>query len=266
MNVLEARVALRPRSMSDVLDLAGPFCMVNRRLLAPLAALVTFIGGLLGLLCRRWLGWSWGPVWLAQAAYLVVANGVFTQAAGELMFRAPGDIRAFEILGRFARRFFAFLLAKVVHLLVLGACACVFVPLPIFAARLFFVSEVVLLESGFPLASLARSSRLVLYRSLPCLGLALASVCAPILCAIAADLIGDTMVNMVFQMGRPFGSLWSDGGSAYAVVGALLSAPLVASAGLLGYIDLRTRKEGWDIQLRLASLANIEAENRRAVS
>lgn len=266
MNLLEARVALRPRSMSDVLDLAGPFCTVNRRLMAPLAVLVTVVGGLLSLICRRWLGWSWGPVWLVLAAYLVVANGVFTQAAGELMFHAAEDVRARVILGRFARRFLAFLLAKVAHFLVLGACACLFVPLPIFAARLFFVSEVVLLESGSAFASLARSSRLVLYRSLPCLGLALASVCAPILCAIAADLIGDTLVSMVFQMGRPFGSLWSDGGSAYAVVGALLSAPLVASAGLLGYIDLRTRKEGWDIQLRLASLASAETEQRRAVS
>jgi hypothetical protein len=52
--------------------------------------------------------------------------------------------------------------------------------------------------------------------------------------------------------------LWSDGGSAYAVAGALLSAPFVASASFLGYIDLRTRKEGWDIQLRLAALADSE--------
>jgi hypothetical protein len=266
VNLLEARVALRPRAMSDVLDLAGPFCLVNRRAMAPLVLLVTAIGGLLSLACRRGMGWSWGPVWLVIVAYLVIANGVFTQAAGELMFRAPQDVRALAVLLRFARRFFAFVLAKLVHLLVLGTCACLVVPLPIFAARLFFVSEVVLLESGSPFASLARSSRLVVFRSLPCLGLALASVCAPILCAIAADLIGDTLVNVVFQMGQPFGSLWSDGGSAYAVVGALLSAPLVASAGLLGYLDLRTRKEGWDIQLRLLGLASVAAESRRQVS
>lgn len=266
MNLLEARVALRPRTMSDVLDLAGPFCMVNRRLMAPLALLVTVVGGLIGLACRRWLGWSWGPVWLVLAAYLVVANGVFTQAVGELMFHAPEHIRVSRVLARFARRFFAFLLAKLVQLLVLGACACLLVPLPIFAARLFFVGEVVLLESSSPIASLGRSSRLVLFRSLPCLGLALASLCTPILCAIAADLMGDTLVSMVFQMGQPFGSLWSDGGSAYAVVGIMLSAPLTASAGLLGYIDLRTRKEGWDIQLRLVGLASVEAKDRRAVS
>jgi Ca2+/H+ antiporter len=131
---------------------------------------------------------------------------------------------------------------------------------------LFFVSEAVLLESGSPLGSLARSSRLVLFRSLSCLGLALASLCAPFLCALAADLIGNTVVEMVFQMGRPFGSLIADGGSAYAVAGALLSAPFVASASFLGYIDMRTRKEGWDIQLRFVALAEGEGQHRRIAS
>jgi hypothetical protein len=252
--------------MSDVLDLAGPFCMVNRRLMVPLALLVTAIGGLISAACRLKLGWSWTSVWLAVAGYLLLTNGVYTQAAGELLFRRADEIRVLHVLGRFARRLFPYLLARVVHLLVLGACAAVFVPLPIFASRLFFVSEAVLLESGSPLGSLARSSRLVLFRSMSCLGLALASLCAPFLFALAADLIGNTVVEMVFQMGRPFGSLFSGGGSAYAVAGALLSAPFVASASFLAYIDMRTRKEGWDIQLRFMALSDAEAKNRRIAS
>ena len=67
-------------------------------------------------------------------------------------------------------------------------------------------------------------------------------------------------------MGRPVGSLWSDGGSGFAVIGALLSAPFVASASFLGYIDLRTRKEGWDIQLRFMALADTKTEARRIAS
>jgi hypothetical protein len=106
----------------------------------------------------------------------------------------------------------------------------------------------------------------VLYRSFPCLGLALACLCAPFLFAMAADLVGETLVNMVLQMGRPLGSLWSDGGSAFAVLGALLSAPLVGCAGFLGYVDLRTRKEGWDIQLRFMALAEADANERRIAS
>ncbi len=266
MNLLEARVALRPRAMSDILDLAGPFCMVNRRLLVPLALLVTAVGGLASAVCRLELGWSWASVWLVVAGYLLLTNGVYTQAAGDLLFHRAEEVRVVHVLGRFARRFLPYLVARVAHLLVLGLCAAVLAPLPIFSSRLFFFSEAVLLESGAPFASLARSSRLVLFRSMSCLGLAVASLCAPFLFALAADLVGNTVVEMVLQMGRPFGSLMADGGSAYAVVGALLSAPFVASASFLGYIDMRTRKEGWDIQLRFMALADAEAKNRRIAS
>ena len=266
MNLLEARVALRPRPMSDLLDLAAPFCFANRRLLVPLTVLVTAVGGVLAGMCRMQLGWEWGSVWLVVAGYYLLTSGVYTQAAGELLFRRAEDIRVRHVFGRFARRCFPYVIASIVHWFVLGLCAALFVPLPIFASRLFFVSEAVLLESGSPLGSLARSSRLVLFRSLSCLGLALASLCAPFLFALAVDLIGNTVVEMVFQMGRPLGSLTADGGSAYAVVGALLSAPFVASASFLGYIDMRTRKEGWDIQLRFMALAEAEAMNRRIAS
>jgi len=266
LNLLESRVALRPRAMSDVLDLAAPFCFANRRLMVPLAVLVTAIGGLLSGVCRMKFGWEWDSVWLVVAGYYLLTSGVYTQAAGELLFRHAEDIRVRRVLARFARRFVPYLIARIVHMLVLGLCAAIVVPLPIFGARLFFVSEAVLLESGSPLGSLARSGRLVLFRSLSCLGLAVACLCAPFLFALAADVIGNTLVEMVFQMGRPFGSLTADGGSAYAVAGALLSAPFVASASFLGYIDMRTRKEGWDIQLRFMAVADAEAKTRRIAS
>jgi hypothetical protein len=266
MNLLEARVKLRPRSMSDVLDLAGPFCIVNRRLMLPLGLATTGLGATAAAVCRVGLAWSWWHVWLLTVAYLLLTSGLFTQAAGELLFREPKQIRMRAVVGRFFRRFLQYLAARVLQGLVLGFSALVFVPLPLFAARLFFVSEAVLLESGSPWSSLARSRRLVLFRSLPCLGLALACALAPFVFAMAADLIGDVVVNRVFEMGRPLGSLWSDGGSGYAVVGALLSVPFLASASFLGYVDLRTRKEGWDIQLRFMALAASEAEARRTAS
>jgi hypothetical protein len=266
MNLLEARVALRPRSMSDVIDLAGPFCVTNRRLFLPLTLWVSLPGGALAYFCRAHAEWPWGAVWLLLTAYLVLAGGVYTVAAGELLFREPSGVRVGRVLGRFARRFPELLVARVVQLIILGFFALLTVPLPIFAARLFFTTEAVLLESGSPLGSFGRSGRLVLYRSLPCFGLALACLAAPFVFAMAADLLGNSVVDLILQMGRPFGSLWSDGGSGYAVAGALLSSPFVAAASFLAYIDLRTRKEGWDIQLRFMALAEAEANRRRIAS
>jgi hypothetical protein len=46
----------------------------------------------------------------------------------------------------------------------------------------------------------------------------------------------------------------------------LLSAPFVASASFLGYIDMRTRKEGWDIQLRFMALADADGKERKMAS
>jgi hypothetical protein len=267
MNLLEARVALRPRSMSDLLDLAGPFCISNRRTLLPLALATTAVGSALAAVLRVGLAWSWSAVWAVTAAYLVLSSGVFTLAAGELLFHEPARVRLRSIGARFLHRFVRYLVARILQWLVLGGCAALLlVPLPVFAARLLFVSEAVLLESATPPAALARSSRLVLFRSIPYLGLSLALALAPFLFAVAADVVGDAIVNLVFEMGRPFGSLWSDGGSGFAVAGALLSAPFVACASFLGYIDLRTRKEGWDIQLRFTALVDAEAEGRRIAS
>jgi len=266
VNLLEARVALRPRSMSDVLDLAGPFCVANRRLFGPIAFWVTGFGGLLAWLCRSRAEWSWPLVWLVVGGYLFLANGLYTVAAGELLFRPPAELRFARVVGRFLRKLVPYVIARLLQLIVLAFCAILTVPLPILAARLHFTGEAVLLESASPISALSRSGRLVLHRSVSCFGLSLACAAAPFLFALAAELIGGTLVEMIFQMGEPLGSLWSDGGSGYAVMGALLSAPFVASARFLGYIDLRTRKEGWDIQLRFMALADAEARTRRIAS
>ena len=58
-----------------------------------------------------------------------------------------------------------------------------------------------------------------------------------------------------WQLGKPFGDLWDDGGSAYAIVGFFAALPLVATARFLAYIDGRTRQDGWDIQLRFMAIA-----------
>jgi hypothetical protein len=72
------------------------------------------------------------------------------------------------------------------------------------------------------------------------------------------DQLGGQLLEFVFQLGQPLGSLAEDGGSGFAVLGLLLSVPLSAAARFLGYIDLRTRSEGWDIQLRFAAWAERE--------
>jgi len=75
---------------------------------------------------------------------------------------------------------------------------------------------------------------------------------------LAGELVGNAVVSLVLQLGSPFGSLFTNGGTPYALAGFFATVPLVAAARFLFYIDLRTRKEGWDIQLRFMAIARAE--------
>ena len=83
---------------------------------------------------------------------------------------------------------------------------------------------------------------------------------------VTAEFLGHGLVDEVLQLGKPFGSLFSNGGSPYALAGFFLSVPYVATARFLSYVDARTRADGWDVQLRfMAIAARGDATEPRAV-
>jgi hypothetical protein len=257
VNLLAARVVLRQRSLADSLDLALPFCLTNKRPLG-LLALVTLgpIAVLLGFLRLR-AHWSWVALWFLCAGLSLIVEGAFTVALGELLFKPPADTRVRTFVARYLRRLPALLFAIFVRGLMVISTLLILAPTSI------FVTEAMLLE-GAPFGrALARSRALARNRAGFCLGVWLATVFLPALGAASLDLLGNAVASYVLQLGYPTGELFSDGGSGFAVVGALLAVPLVAAARFLGYVDLRTRKEGWDIQLRFVALAEQNALGRR---
>src|SRR5262249_40877626 len=98
----------------------------------------------------------------------------------------------------------------------------------------------------------------------PSLGLLCSLLVAQAVFVGVAELIGQGIVEGVLQLGRPFGSLVPDGGSVFALVGFFLSIPYVASARFLKYTDIRTRKEGWDIQLKFTAIQAADQARRGA--
>jgi hypothetical protein len=262
MNLLAARITLRPRPLADVLDLALPFCAANRRPLAvlslvtlgPVAAFAAFL--------RLGAGWTWPMIWFAIAWPALLAEGAFTVALGELLFRPPAELRARAVLGRWARRLLPSVVARLLRLGMLSVAALFAVALPFVGPPFLFVPEAVLLEGAGVGQAFGRSRALAKHRGFFCLGLWLAVVLTPVLGAVAVDALGNAVTSTVLQLGRPLGDLWDGGGSGFAVVGALLGIPIGAAARFLGYADLRTRKEGWDIQLRFMAVA-AEDERRR---
>jgi hypothetical protein len=257
VNLLAARVVLRQRSLADSLDLALPFCLANKRPLGVLALVILGpIAVLLGYLRIARHG-SWGGIWFWCVVASLLVEGAFTVALGELLFKPPAEVRVRTFLSRFLRRLPAVLFAAVARVVMLTLTLLIMAPTTI------FVPEAQLLEGATFGKALARSRALARNRVGFCLGVWLAAVFLPALGAASMDLLCNSVTHFVLQIGHPTGELFSDGGSGFAVAGALLAVPLVAAVRFLGYVDLRTRKEGWDIQLRFVALAEQSALGRR---
>lgn len=258
MNLGAARVALRVRTAADVLDLAAPFCVRNRRPTLVLSAIVLGPAFALCLLARYRWQWPWGLVWLLAGTLSLLCEAPFAVAYSDLMFVAPSGLRTRAVLLRALRRLPAFAFARLLTALI-HASALSLVILALYTGGLFLVvPEAVLLEGAGPFGAIARSARALRGRAMAGVGMVMALIVLPGAGALAGELVGNTAVSMVLQLGEPFGTLFRNGGTPYALAGLFATVPLVAAARFLFYIDLRTRKEGWDIQLRFMEIARGE--------
>jgi hypothetical protein len=264
MNLLAARLVLRQRSLADSLDLALPFCLANKRPLALLS--LVMLGPIAALLATLRLAkhWPWPSVWLVFAAATLFVEGAFTVALGELLFKPPAEARVRSLVARFFRRFPVIVVSVIVRQIVLaGATALLIFPAFFVAPPSIFVPEALLLEGATLGKAVTRSRALARNRLGICVGIWLAALLLPALGAVAMDVVCNAVVGFVLQLGHPAGELFENGGSGFAVLGALLAVPLGAAVRFLGYVDLRTRKEGWDIQLRFVALAEQSALGRK---
>jgi hypothetical protein len=262
MNLLSARVVLRPRPLGDVLDLTVPFCLANRRVIGWLA--LTALGPACALCLWMRFGhhWRWWLVWSLALGLGQLLEGLFTVAYGELLFAEPTAVRARAVWGRFLGRLPGYLATLLLARLLL-VLTIIFIPVAPFAAvHLLFVREVALLEGAGVFGAIGRAFRFVQRQVTSVMGLLLALLCAPVAMAIAGDQLGEAIIENVLQLGLPFGALWKEGGSGYALIGFFLSVPVTAAARFLKYVDVRTRKEGWDLQLRFTAVAAQDREQR----
>ncbi len=255
MNLRSARVVLRVRGAADILDLAAPFCLGGWRLLLPLLGMVLLPAFAACLAARSWLHWSWPSVWSLAVVLGGLVHAPFTLACGELLFHDPRRVRVVSILGRCLHRSPSFLATYVLTRLIHAISAFTLMLLPFSAGALFAVHEAALLEGAGPFSAMARSGRAVRGQGTSAFGIAAALLLLPLAGVVAGEATGGALVATVLQFGEPFGSLWSTGGTPYALAGFFLTVPLSAAARFLKYIDLRTRKEGWDIQLRFMAIA-----------
>lgn len=252
MNVLETRVALRERTLAEVFDLAFRFVIARggRRyfrlwLLACAPPLLASVG-------LRSLGADWLSVWALALAGAVSAQIPFTLAASRLLLADELPLR--DVIKSWLPRIPLQLLMNGLALGLLGVSALVLVPLPFLAGRLVYLPEISLLEGSGPIRAYERGTRLSKSRSERALGTFALLLVIGAAFVLAAESTGQALVVDLLSLPAPADTLQS-GGSWFALFGFFAAVPFVATARFLAYIDLRTHREAWDVQLRFTELA-----------
>jgi hypothetical protein len=172
-------------------------------------------------------------------------------------------VPAREVLRHFIGRLPTYAGALMLSRLVLALSAVAVITLPVAAAHLALIHEAVLLENATVGQSHRRASRIARHRASRAALVPAATVGVTGASIVVCELLGQALVQSVLQFGEPFGTLWDSGGSLYALAGYFVSIPLVATARFLFYIDGRTLRDGWDIQIRFMRI-QVEAEGRAA--
>ncbi len=254
MNLESARVVLRPRTASEILDLAFRFAAgLGSSVYLRLAAIVVPPCLLVCGAAYFASDGNWPVVWCVAAMLAAVAQGVFTVAASRLLFTAEPSTR--EILHTSLRRLPALIGGLLLHAMWLALGSLMLVGGIYIWVRHTYLYEAVLLEQQSPLAALTRSSALFRGKAGAATTVCMLSALLVGLGIVVGETLLSNLVSWVLQLGEPFGELWDDGGSAYALLGFFAALPLVATARFLAYIDGRTRQDGWDIQLRFMAIA-----------
>jgi hypothetical protein len=246
-----AQIALRERTLVDVLDLAVRFCSSHALAYAKLSLVVLVPGFVVSWAASRAGGWWLG--WGSAAALAAFADAPFVVLASRLVFadqvrtRDAARIGVLALPGLVGAR-----LSQLVALVASG----VLLGLPWLWAgpHLLFLTEVILLERASARVAFARAARIARARLGAALGAMVLLLVARLAFTALADLAGREVLGGMLQV-EPPRTMMEAGGSWLALAGWWLSVPIAATARFFVYLDTRTRAEGWDIQIRFAAIA-----------
>ncbi len=251
MDLKQARVTLRERSLLDVLDLAILFLSANKGVYARtmLAVLVPCFAATWAM--ALWAGWGWG--WATAIVLAIGAQAPFTALASRLVF--ADDVRARDALKLALKASPRIVIARVAQVIAIAASAAMLLVPAIYVGGVtLFVGEVALLEGATVGRAFGRAQRIAGAQLGDAVFGAIVLGALPWAGAILTDIAGRVVVHELLEIVSP-APLFAEGGSALALAGFWLAIPFAASARFLFYIGFRTRSEGWDIQTRFAAIA-----------
>jgi hypothetical protein len=260
LDLRRTRVALRDRSIADVLDLAIRFLVAEARSYAKVAVVALVPPALAAIAVSRALGWWWG--WAVAVVLATMAEVFFTVLASRLVFE--GEVRARDVLRQGLADLPRVAGARVARTLSVAFGLFLLIVVGVWAATIsFFVVEVILLERSRLGAAFARSQRIASAAPSDVLICVLVFPIVTALAVLLADVAGRSVMDELLQFDTP-PPVWSGKGGALAVLGFFAQVPYVATARFFVYLNVRTRAEGWDIQTRFYAIARRAAPHETA--
>lgn len=251
MDLREARVVLRERRLLDVFDLALRFLVAHAAPYLVVSAFVLVPAAVATVIVATHQGFTQA---LAFALALsTVAEIPFTVLGSRLVFEHEVSFR--QVARASLRRAPAVLVARGLSAMAAFLGLAIFVlPGVWVAVSFFFVTEIVALEEAGVGTALSRAQRMLSGR------FGDAFLCWLLLSGLqlGATWLGDralaALLRDLLQISPPAAIGDPDGG-VLGLVAFWLVLPYVTTARLFSYLDLRTRTEGWDVQVRFAALA-----------
>jgi hypothetical protein len=251
MNLSAARIVVRPRFRLELVDLAFRYVLGDAKRAFGILALVTLLPAFAVVAATHAVfRWPWWIVWIAALVIVAVIQGVFTVAAGKLLFEPT--VAPASVLAAWRRRLPSYLAAMAWTRVQIVVGGTIVLPALVGWERYAFVPEAVLLEEMTARRAVMRS--VALSRAGSPLGTLLALAAVTVWIVLGVETMGVSLVNDVFGLTLELDTLADDGGSYFALLGYFASVPWAASARFLAYIDGRTRQDGWDVQVRLMAL------------
>ena len=253
MNVWEARVVVRERKLTEIVDLSVRFCLVlGGSLYVKLCVWIVLPAYALCFWLLR-SGWKDAQIWACLLSLVLYSllQLPFTVAAGRLMFST--EVPLADVLRASASLFFRICVARLISLLLFFGGSLLAILIPMVVARGMYLSEVIVLEGAGPFAAYRRAARLSSGRVAQTFLVWLALIAT----SSAFVVVAEILARALGAEGLPIegvSEVWAGFNAEAGMAGLFLSLPLVASLRFLAYIDNRTRREGWDIQVRFLEL------------
>lgn len=250
MDLRDARVVLRERRLLDVLDLAIRFLINHAVPYAALSAIVLVPCGVLSLVIAVHSGWALG--WTVAILLAALAEIPFTVLGSRLVFTEETPLES--VLAASLRKLPRVLFVRILQALAtLAGLTVMLLPGVWILVSTLFISEIILLEESTSGAAFSRAQRMLQGRFGDALMVSLLISGLHVGAVWLGDHALSTLLNDLFQITPP-PKLGDPGGGVLGLCAFWLFVPYATTARLFAYLDLRTRTEGWDVQVRFAAL------------